>query len=799
MDRKQPLFERYARFITANRIAIILVILCVTAFLGTRLGALKVDTDPDIWAPQAHPYVKATKEIERVFGGRNVVVIGIAPKDGNVYRHEVLAKVQRIQRAVEQLPQAVRHNITSLAARKVKSIDASADGMEVRRLMERVPQTPAEIAQLRAAADSMPIYINSLVSPDGKVAAVIADFKVDKTKPNYTAMISQLRPIVERERDATVDIYYGGLPIHGFWLEFHMKKMPMYFGIALLIIMAVQYWSFRSLQGMLLPMITSLMSVIWSLGAMGLIGVHMDPMNSTTPILIMALSAGHAIQILKRCYEEYYRLRAAGTMTDRAANTEAVVQSLISVGPVMLTAGLIAAITFFTLYATGIIMVQHFGVFAGCGVISALLLELTLIPALRSLLPSPKKREYENERRVGILDGFLTWVADNISGGRAHLFAGGAAVLMMVAAIGLTHLRVDNSVNSRHKPNSEYRMHNSALNAKIGGTNSLIFLIESPEQDGIKDPNVLKGIEQLQSFLNGQPHVGKTQSLADLIKRMNRAMHGNDAKFESIPDERDLITQYLFLYSLSGEPQDFDSFVDNDYRKAALWTFLKSDSSANADAIYARAKPIIERTFPPGIKVSMGGSLAQNIAMNEVVTQDKFRNMVQMSAIVFVLSAIVFRSLTAGLFVVLPLLGVMLANFGIMGWLGIPLDMSTTTSAAMAIGVGADYEIYLLYRFREELRKSGDVRFATRSSLLTSGKAILFVAFSVIGGYSVLQISDFSFYSTLSTMVTTTMLISVFFALFLLRSLMMIFKPRFIFGKNQEQYFRRVEVAEAHV
>jgi predicted RND superfamily exporter protein len=293
--------------------------------------------------------------------------------------------------------------------------------------------------------------------------------------------------------------------------------------------------------------------------------------------------------------------------------------------------------------------------------------------------------------------------------------------------------------------------------------------------------------------------VGKTQSLADLIKRMNRAMHGNDAKFESIPDERDLITQYLFLYSLSGEPQDFDSFVDNDYRKAALWTFLKSDSSANADAIYARAKPIIERTFPPGIKVSMGGSLAQNIAMNEVVTQDKFRNMVQMSAIVFVLSAIVFRSLTAGLFVVLPLLGVMLANFGIMGWLGIPLDMSTTTSAAMAIGVGADYEIYLLYRFREELRKSGDVRFATRSSLLTSGKAILFVAFSVIGGYSVLQISDFSFYSTLSTMVTTTMLISVFFALFLLRSLMMIFKPRFIFGKNQEQYFRRVEVAEAHV
>ncbi|HET9870497.1 MAG TPA: MMPL family transporter, partial [bacterium] len=116
-------------------------------------------------------------------------------------------------------------------------------------------------------------------------------------------------------------------------------------------------------------------------------------------------------------------------------------------------------------------------------------------------------------------------------------------------------------------------------------------------------------------------------------------------------------------------------------------------------------------------------------------------------------------------------------------------DISAVTTASMAIGIGADYEIYLLFRFREELARSGTVLKATRESLLTSGKAVIFVALSVIGGYGVLQASGFAFYVNLSTLVTTTMTISALFALFFLRALMMLFKPKFIFGEKPEEYF----------
>lgn len=793
---KSRFFRPYAQWIISHRLYVVIVILGITAFLMSRMGHLQMDTNPDLWAPQTHPYVETTNQLDKLFGGRNYTVIGIVPKQGDVYQPQVLAKVKRIQEAIELSSHAVRHNVLSFAARKVKSIKGGPEGMEVRPMMETVPQTPAEVEKLRAAVASMPIYINALVSPDGKAVSVIADFKQDEKTPNFISLNEELHKIVDRERDATVDIYLGGLPIVGEAADTHFMKMPMFFGAALLVIMLIQYWSFRSFQGMLLPVLTGILSVIWSLGTMGLLRVHLDPLNTTTPILILAVAAGHAIQILKRYYEEYHRLHSAG-MNARDANREAVVESMVRVGPVMIVAGLIAVITFLSLASTGIPMVQHFGIFAGFGVLATMVIEMTVIPVVRSMLRPPKAREAERERAAGMLDKFLLSVANNLVGGRAPWIVGGGLALLALVGTGTAFLHVDNNFKLYHKPTSQLRIDDRALNERFGGTNSIQFLIQTPEQDGIKDPRVLQGMAKLQGFLESQADVGKTQSLVDLIKRMNQAMHADDKTFYTVPESRELVAQYLFLYSTSGDPQDFDSFVDNDYQRASIWAYLKNDSTTSADILAKKAQAIITSSFPPGVTVQMGGSLPQMIALNDVIVKDKFRNMAQMTLVVFVLGAIVFRSLVGGLFVVIPLFAVMLANFGLMGWLHTPLDITAMTTAAMAIGIGADYEIYLLFRFREELARTGNVLTATQNSLLTSGKAILFVALSIIGGYAVLQVSDFAFYNQLSNMVTATMAVSALFALFFLRAIMMIFKPRFIFGDQPDLLFGKVAAVTA--
>jgi predicted RND superfamily exporter protein len=510
--------------------------------------------------------------------------------------------------------------------------------------------------------------------------------------------------------------------------------------------------------------------------------------------LVLAVAAGHAIQILKRYYEEYNRLRAHA-LDPRDANRQAVVESIVRVGPVMIVAGLIAVLTFFSLVGTGIPMVQHFGVFAGCGVLATMVVEMTVIPALRSMLRPPKAREAERERRVGGLDRFLTAVADALVGGRARLVVAAGLMLLTVVGAGVVRLHIDNNFKEYHRADSELRVHDRALNAAFGGTNSIQFLVHTPAADGAKDPRVLLGMERLQRFLETQPGVGKTQSIVDFIKRMNQAMHADDPAFYAVPETRDLVSQYLFLYGLSGDPQDFDSFVDHDFQQTTVWTFIKKESTSYADSLAKRAQAVIAESFPPGVTVQMGGSLPQIMALNQVIVNDKLRNMVQMSLVVFVLGAIIMRSLVGGLFVVTPLFAVILANFGVMGWLRTPLDVTAMTTAAMAIGIGADYEIYLLFRFREELQRTGSVLAATRASMLTSGKAILLVAISVASGYAVLQASDFAFYNTLSTMVGVTMVISACFALFFLRALMMVLKPRFVFGAQRDALFAATTLA----
>ncbi len=790
-------FKAYVNQVIKYRYTTIFLVLLATVFLASNLMDLKIDMDQNTWIPQSHEYVQATKKLEEVFGGRNVLIVSVVPKSGDIYQPEVLAIVDDLQRKIEAMPEAIRHNILSIAAKKVKDIRGNGDELVVERVMETVPRTEQEMAALKARIDNNPIYINSLVSPDGKAAAIIADFKIDPAKPTYTVIKNKLDDIVAGYDSDLVDIYMAGLPVDFAWFEHHMMKMPLFFGAAMLLIMIIQYISFRSFQGMILPIVTAILSVLWSLGFMGLIGVHMDGMNTTTPILIMAVAAGHAIQILKRYYEEYEKLHRNSTyhgMNARDISRLAIVESIARVGPVMFIAGLIAAISFFTLATYKVSVVKHFGVFAGAGIISILILEMTFVPALRALLPPPKMKSLETQKEDGVLTRALAYLAEKISGGQAVYVIAISLAVLGVISLGAIRLEIDNSLKNYSEPSSIVRIHDSAINERFGGTNTIYFLVEGPE-GALKEPAVLNGIAKLQEFLNQQEEVGKTQSIADLVKRINYSMNGDSDAYLSIPGTRDLIAQYLFLYSLSGSPQDFDSYVNSDYSSAAIWVFLKTDSTNYVKSIDNQVSNIIETHFPADVTVRMGGSLPQTIAGNDALTVGKLKNVAQMAIVVFVLSTLILKSFVGGIFVTLPLLVVVTANFGIMGWFGVPLDMGTMTTAAMAIGIGADYELYLLFRFREEISRTGDLRQATHNSLTTSGKAIIYVALSIAAGYSLLLTSGFAFYSRLGIMVMATMFVSAFTAIIFLRAMTVIFRPRFMFVDYKQPISERVAQA----
>jgi len=357
-------------------------------------------------------------------------------------------------------------------------------------------------------------------------------------------------------------------------------------------------------------------------------------------------------------------------------------------------------------------------------------------------------------------------------------------MLVVIWTVAAMRVTVDTPLRSYFFENLSFQRDDRALNDRLGGTNRLYILIEGGDEGAIKDPKILSAMDATQRFLESQPHVGKTLSLADFIRRLNRAMHADEPGYDRIPESRELVAQYLLAYSLSGDLEDLDSYVDDRYRSANILVLLKTDSTAYTQELISKLKAVLPAMFGGQVKIAFGGDLAETAALTETIVREKLLNIVQISAVILIITSLVFRSLIAGILVLVPLGLAVLANFGLMGLLGIRLNIATSVISAMAVGLGADYAIYLVYRLREELDQSSDEAVAFRTALTTAGKASVFVASAVAGGYGLLALSwGFNIHIWFAILIVSAMLVSCLGAVTLLPSLILTFRPRFIFRR----------------
>jgi len=763
---------RYRRWVVA-------IVLLVTALLATQIHNLRIVIDPASLLPQAHPNVIGTTLAEKLFGSKYVIVVGVAPADGGTaLRPDVIGVVRDLTVALAAVPGVKRHTLNSVAADRAKSILGVDGELQVEPLLSG-PVDAASVEVLRTRLAANPIYTGTLLSADATTASV--SFSVDITERGFREVVDRVLAVVDARRAPGLVVSATGTPVFFAAVERYSQRMGFLFPIALVLIGLLHFEAFRTIQGMLLPLVTALLAVVWVLGIMGAVRLPMDAFNATTPILVLAVAAGHAVQILKRYYEEYDRLCAERPGAAPAAlNDAAIVASLVRVGPVTVTAALVAAAGFFSLLAFDILTVRNFGTITGLGILVGLTLELTFIPALRGLLRPPAPRKVvagDGRRHWDRITDTLAALATRRSGTVIAVFA----VLAAACAAGVATVNRENSTKSYFGEGVQVRRDDARLNAHLAGTNTIYVVFAGDRADRAKDPALLALVEDAQRFIETLPDVGKTVSLVDLLKQMNRAMNGGAQEQFRLPSSSDLVSQYLLLYSMSGNPTDFDAYVDYDYRNVNLVVWTRNDSSRYAEDIVRRIRAHVGPRLPPGVRLEIGGSVPQTSALSETLVRSKALNIAQMIGVVFVAGVVVFRSLLGGVLLVVPLLVTVLANFGVMGLTGIPLNTPNSVSSAMAIGIGADYTIYLMYRFREELARRGDFDAALAATIGTAGKAVVYVATAVAGGYSVLMLS-FGFYVHIwfGLLIVLSMVVSAVTSLTLVPALLVRLRPRFL-------------------
>jgi predicted RND superfamily exporter protein len=765
--------ERYIRFIVRHRLVVIAAVSAVTLLLATQLRYVHLEIRRRANLPERHPYVQIQNRISDLFGGEAVAIIGVVANGGDIYTPAILGKIARITAKLRDTPEVIQTSLSSLAAPFVKAVVAGDGGIDVHTLMEQPPTTPEQVAQLRNEVQHDRV-LRHLVSDDGSAAVIVVEFDDRLTD---IGIAQRIETIIAPERDASVTIALAGAPILRAALTHYTALIAILFPLAVLVIGVVHYEAFRTLQAMALPLVTALLSVVWALGIMGVLRLPMDTWSAITPVVILAVAAGHAVQILKRYYEEYAIV---------GDSEQAVIRSITAVGPIMLTAGLIASAGFGSLATVGITSVRVFGLLLASGILSALVIEMTFTPACRCLLPAPKARELDREGQAAWLDRALGVLAGLVVQ-RPHMVLVSVLAVVVAAGTGVLQLEVDNSFRMYFAATTQVRRDDALLNEKLPGTASLRVLIEGDRPGVLEEPDVLKALSDFEAFLEREPKIGGVMSIADHVKRMHQAANNGDPAFYAIPDNQRLIAQYLLLYGMSAGPDGLSAFVDADYQRAVIRALSKTDSAAFSHALLDRLQTYAAKRFR-GLPVAVGiagGTIGVQTAMNDIVVHDKLINTLQVGAMIFLLSSLVLRSVLGGMFVLLPLALAVVVNLGIMGWSHTWFDMTTAAITAMGVSIGADFAIYLIFRVREEAAAAASLADAVRAALLTSGKAIFFVASAVALGYLVLSFAGFSIWTRLGVLTAIMVSVSALATLTVIPSLALLGRPRFLVGRRR--------------
>jgi predicted RND superfamily exporter protein len=792
------MLRRYVTAVVGRPRTVIAAVVAVTLGLGFFVSRLRVLLDVDAQIPPGHPLVVVGQRIEKLFGGKYMTVIGFYPRTGTIYTPAILGKVKRVTEALEHVPGVKPGSVISLMSPRVKDVHSSDDALEITPLASKVPATEAEIAAFRARVKANAFLTSLFVSDDGRATSVLVDFDDFVKAGGPPGLAPRLEAIVAPEREPDLEIIPAGAPTVLHWLMIYTRRVAGLFLLALAMIGYLHYRAFRTLQGMFVPLVTAIMGVVWALGLMGLIGAPMDPWNIMTPILLLAIGAGHSVQILKRYYEEYGRLKTV--RPDLSAfehNRLAVIEATVKVGVVMLAAGTIASLSFGSLAAFGLPTIKNFGLCTAFGILAALTVEMTFIPAIRVLLSPPSARQTEREKREEYFDPILEKLATVIRQGRERPILWGFAGLIVLALVGLTRLQAGNSLGAQffeaNAPIHGFRMADSRLT----GTRVIQVLVEGEAPDAIKSPDVLRRMDALSSFIEHQPlPVGKVVSIVDLLKQMSRVIDPNGNG--KLPDSPQGIAQYLLLYSMGGDEEDLSRLVDHGFQRAVITAYLKTDDFRAMKAMTVATQTEADRLFAGlPVRARVGGGVTNAIALNETMVHGKTVNLIQISILVVIITSILLRSLAGGFLVLLPLATAALVNLGLMGWCGIMLSMGTAAISAMAIGIGADYAVYFLFRVREEFQRTGDLREATAIALTTSGKAIAYVASAVAGGYLCLTLSLFKVHVLLGVLVALTMVTSSAATVAFLPSVLLLVTPKFLKRRKTEVAAEPVAQVEA--
>jgi predicted RND superfamily exporter protein len=727
--------------------AIIGVVIVVSVFFFLKMKEnSRMETNLDEYMPQDHPAFVYSNKAEKWFNIKDGIIVAVENKDG-IYNYETLKIVKDLSKKFMKMPEIEKNDVTSLYT--ADNIVGTEDGMDVRRFYKRVPKTPEKLKELREKVRNNNMIYGMLVDSTETVTVIVARIGDDVFTQEFYERILNTAKKYENDKNK---IYVAGRPIvEGTLALLGPADMKRMVPIVLIVIFIVLFVTLRSLKSTIATMLVVFVSTLWAFGLMATVNIPIYAVSTMIPVMLIAIGVAYGIHL-------YHHLALFMEENPDASKDEAIVDMLVQMWKPVTMAAVTTAVGFISLLTSQVYPIKYFGLFTAFGVTVAMFLSLFFIPAFIHVTGLPRlkfKKKTESQKENQIAYVFTEKVLEHST---ATILI--TAVIVVLSIYGMTKVWINSSFLDKFEKTSDIVKTDAFINEHFGGTSTINLILDGKEKDTFKRPEVLKLVEKMQKdVVHNVPVVGNVFSLVDFLERINRVMHADSVEYERVPDNQDLIAQYLLLYEMSGDPENLTKVVDYNYQKLNVTFQLKSDDSKATKAALAAIDKYKDDFAKLGVTLNYAGSGYKALVFTDLILEGQIMSLVMSIAIVFVLLLIMFRNLKVSIIGTVPILITAIISFGVMGWLDIPLNSTTALLSSIAVGIGIDYAIHFIEQYRVN-SKLGDKLLASKITMDHSGKAILFNAIVVIAGFLVLLFSVFPPNRELGALVSLNMFTS---------------------------------------
>lgn len=738
---------------------------CVVLVAGAALGArsLWFESSYKIFFSKDDPRLLAYEQMEAAYTRADNAAFVLAPRNGDLFTRENLAAIEWLTDQGWQLPRSIRvDSVTNFQYSR-----AHGDELVVSSLVEdAMSLSDEQLAEVRRVALSEPLLVHSLVSGKGHVGSVNVRFELPEEAHAQSDAIFDVMDAVHALRDAFVARYpqfdvhlMGQVVVNHAFNDAAARDVRTLVPVMFAAVIVLLWLFLRSLWGTLATVLIIIGSIAITVGATGWLGYRLNQVNISAPIIILTLAVSDCVHILVTY------LKSLGRGSGRV---EAMQESLrVNLVPVVLTS-VTTAIGFFSLNFSDSPPFREMGNSVGIGVLGAMVLSLALLPALMLLVPE-KGRVAAPGGRPSPFGALADWIV-----ARQRVLFWGVLALALACIACIPRNEFNDDTVEYFDRSLPIRQAFDFVEEHLTGVDSISYSLPAGGPDGIYDPEYLRQVEAFANWYASQPEVTHVSTFTDVVKRLNRNMHGDDPAWYRLPEDRELIAQYVLLYELS-LPMGLDLANQVTFDKSAtkLTVQLHNMNSRQIIAMEERAQAWLAEHAPriatPGASVSL---------MFAHVGQNNIESMMEGSAVALALIGLtlmlVLRSVKFGLLSLLPNAFPAAISFGLWGLISGKVNLAVAAVFSITLGIVVDNTVHFFSKYLYARRQRGlDVPGAIHYAFETVGAALAVTTVALTLGFSILAQSTFAVNGSMGTMTAMTIAIALVFDLLFLPGLLL--------------------------